>query len=72
MPNHYLTAIQAETMARLYYGLPPRSYKGKPLPRQHLVWQALRRKQLVSGKYLTEKGLHELRSYCKLELRRRT
>lgn len=71
MPNHYLTAIQAEAMARIYYGLPPRNYHGRALRNQRLTAQALQRKRLVSGRYLTEKGLRELRSYCKLELRRR-
>lgn len=65
MARHYLTANQAETMARLYYGLPERSYHGRPLRNQHVVRQALQRKLLVIGHQLTEKGLRELRSYCK-------
>lgn len=71
MAHHYLTAIQAETMARIYYDLPPRNHRGRPLHNQRLVTRALQRKQLISGRYLTEKGLRELRSYCKLALERR-
>lgn len=64
MRRPYITQQQAETLARLFYGLGPRAYKGVPLPRQQLVFAALRRKRLINPHNLvTETGLRELQKY---------
>lgn len=64
MRHPYITRQQAETLARLFYGLGPRAYKGAPLPRQQLVFTALRRKRLINPhNMVTELGLRELRKY---------
>lgn len=57
--HRVLTAVQAETLARLYYGLPERNYFGRPLPRQELCWQALIKRSLVTvdRKRVTKLGL---------------
>lgn len=64
MARHYLTAIQAETLARMFYHLPPRNHRGQTLRNQHLVTKALKAKRLIIAGILTEKGVIMLRSYC--------
>ena len=60
-----LSQVQAETLARLYYGLPDRNYKGRPCPRQSLCWNALKRRGLVTqdGYQITQLGITMLNWY---------
>lgn len=62
----YLTPTQAQQLARFYYGLGLRTYKGQPLRNQNLIVAALKRKQLIDSKMnVTDLGVRELGRYCR-------
>lgn len=64
--NSYLTRIQAETLARLYYGLPERNYKGKPLARNWQVHACLVKKGCIEYNRISERGIRELGRFCRV------
>ena len=64
MRRPYITPQQAETLARFFYGLGPRTYRGNVLPRQQIVLRALRRKRLLNPHgHVTLAGYEALRKY---------
>lgn len=60
-----LTPVQARTLAELYYGLPPRRYKGRSLGRLPVILKRLHDKGFVTAEgSITLKGIRELAIYC--------
>lgn len=67
---YLLTPIQARTLAELYYGLPPRRYKGRKLCRLPRILANLHSKGFVTQDgHITTKGIRELAIYCALRAR---
>lgn len=64
MRRPYLTHAQAETLARLFYGLGLRHHRGIPLRNQNLLLAALYRRFLIDrcGR-VTVEGAAALRKY---------
>jgi hypothetical protein len=63
----YLTDIQAETLARLYYGLGLRKLRGCPKGAwQKSTVEALKKKLLIDQFLrVTDRGVRELAKYCR-------
>lgn len=63
----YMSHIQAETLARLYYGLGLRKIRGcKPGAWQKKTVDALHKKLLIDQFLrVTDRGIRELAKYCR-------
>lgn len=64
MRRPYITPQQAETLARLFYGLGLRHHRGTPLRNQNLLLAALYRRFLIDKRgRVTVEGCAALRKY---------
>ena len=61
-----LTDLQAAALARLFYGLPERQYRGQPMPGNKRIRNTLVERGYIQYGRISERGIRELRRYCGL------
>ena len=61
-----LTDLQANALARLFYGLPERNHRGQPMPGNKRIHNALVERGYIQYGRISERGIRELRRYCGL------
>ena len=62
-----LTNLQADALARLFYGLPERNHRGQPLPGNNRIRNHLLNHGYIQYNRISERGIRELRRYCGMQ-----
>ena len=62
-----LTHLQADALARLFYGLPERNHRGQPMPGNKRIHSILVERGYIQYNRISERGIRELRRYCGMQ-----
>lgn len=62
-----LTHLQADALARLFYGLPERNHRGYVLPGNKRIRSNLVKHGYIQYNRISERGIRELRRYCGMQ-----
>lgn len=62
-----LTTLQADALARLFYGLPERNHRGHALPGNKRIRTNLVERGYIKYNRISERGIRELRRYCGMQ-----